>query len=235
MGNRWVVPDIHGCLNTLKSLIENRINLSKSDAIYFLGDYIDRGPDSKGVIDYIMSLQNAGYEIHCLRGNHEDYCLRAWEADKKRFMFRSNIEKDWRKNGASSTLDSFGVKRPRDIDERYINWIKKTEYYIELDDCILVHAGMNFNISNPFEDTSSMMWIRNFKVDPNKVGGKKVIHGHVPVEMSLIDLFVQSEGYNFLALDNGIYYKNKDGFGNLLAYNLDTKEIAIQYNIDLEF
>ena len=164
MGNRWVVPDIHGCLNTLKSLIENRINLSKSDAIYFLGDYIDRGPDSKGVIDYIMSLQNAGYEIHCLRGNHEDYCLRAWEADKKRFMFRSNIEKDWRKNGASSTLDSFGVKRPRDIDEKYINWIKKTEYYIELDDCILVHAGMNFNISNPFEDTSSMMWIRNFKV-----------------------------------------------------------------------
>ena len=235
MGNRWVVPDIHGCLNTLKSLIENRINLSKSDAIYFLGDYIDRGPDSKGVIDYIMSLQNAGYEIHCLRGNHEDYCLRAWEADKKRFMFRNNIEKDWRKNGASSTLDSFGVKRPRDIDEKYINWIKKTEYYIELDDCILVHAGMNFNISNPFEDTSSMMWIRNFKVDPNKVGGKKVIHGHVPVEMSLIDLFVQSEGYNFLALDNGIYYKNKDGFGNLLAYNLDTKEIAIQYNIDLEF
>ena len=235
MGNRWVVPDIHGCLNTLKSLIENRINLSKSDAIYFLGDYIDRGPDSKGVIDYIMSLQNAGYEIHCLRGNHEDYCLRAWEADKKRFMFRSNIENDWRKNGASSTLDSFGVKRPRDIDEKYINWIKKTEYYIELDDCILVHAGMNFNISNPFEDTSSMMWIRNFKVDPNKVGGKKVIHGHVPVEMSLIDLFVQSEGYNFLALDNGIYYKNKDGFGNLLAYNLDTKEIAIQYNIDLEF
>lgn len=235
MGNRWVVPDIHGCLNTLKSLIENRINLSKSDAIYFLGDYIDRGPDSKGVIDYIMSLQNAGYEIHCLRGNHEDYCLRAWEADKKRFMFRSNIEKDWRKNGASSTLDSFGVRRPRDIDEKYINWIKKTEYYIELDDCILVHAGMNFNISNPFEDTSSMMWIRNFKVDPNKVGGKKVIHGHVPVEMSLIDLFVQSEGYNFLALDNGIYYKNKDGFGNLLAYNLDTKEIAIQYNIDLEF
>ena len=212
MGNRWVVPDIHGCLNTLKSLIENRINLSKSDAIYFLGDYIDRGPDSKGVIDYIMSLQNAGYEIHCLRGNHEDYCLRAWEADKKRFMFRSNIEKDWRKNGASSTLDSFGVRRPRDIDEKYINWIKKTEYYIELDDCILVHAGMNFNISNPFEDTSSMMWIRNFKVDPNKVGGKKVIHGHVPVEMSLIDLFVQSEGYNFLALDNGIYYKNKDGF-----------------------
>lgn len=235
MKNRWVVPDIHGCLNTLKSLVENRINLSKDDTIYFLGDYIDRGPDSKGVIDYIMSLQSNGYNVRYLRGNHEEYCVKAWEADKKRRLFRSPIEKDWRKNGAVPTLDSFGVKRPRDIDEKYIEWMKKAEYYIELDDCIMVHAGLNFNIGNPFEDTSSMMWIKNFKVDRDKVGGKKVIHGHVPVELSLINLFIQSEGYDFLALDNGIYYKNKDGFGNLLAYNIDTKEIVIQYNVDLEF
>lgn len=235
MRNRWVVPDIHGCLNTLKSLIESRINLSKDDAIYFLGDYIDRGPDSKGVIDYIMSLQNNGYEVRYLRGNHEDYCIKSWNADQKQFLFRSNIEKDWRKNGAKQTLDSFGVKRPRDIDKKYIDWMKNAEYYIELEDHILVHAGLNFNIPNPFEDFSSMMWIRNFKVDSNKVGGKKVIHGHVPVEMSMINLFAQSEGYNFLAIDNGIYYKNRDGFGNLLAYNLDTKELVIQHNVDLDY
>lgn len=235
MRNRWVIPDIHGCLNTLKSLVENRINLSKTDTIYFLGDYIDRGPDSKGVIDYIISLQTNGYEVRYLRGNHEDYCVKAWEADQKRFLFRSNIEKDWRKNGAQRTLDSFGVKRPRDIDRKYIEWMKNAEYYIELEDHILVHAGLNFNIQNPFDDVSSMMWIRNFKVDSNKVGGKKVIHGHVPVEMSMINLFANSEGYDFLAIDNGIYYKNRDGFGNLLAYNLDTKELVIQHNIDIDF
>lgn len=235
MGNRWVVPDIHGCLNTLKSLIENRINLSKSDVIYFLGDYIDRGPDSKGVIDYIMRLQKDGYNVRYIRGNHEDYCIKAWYADQKRFLFRSNIEKDWRKNGAKPTLDSFGAKRPREIDKKYIEWMENAEYYIELEDHILVHAGLNFNINNPFEDTSSMMWIRNFKVDSNKVGGKKVIHGHVPIEMSMINLFAQSEGYGFLAIDNGIYYKNKDGFGNLLAYNLDTKELVIQHNVDIEY
>ena len=72
MRNRWVIPDIHGYLNTLKSLIENRISLTKEDTLYFLGDYIDRGPNSKGVIDYIMSLQDQDYDIHCLRGNHED-------------------------------------------------------------------------------------------------------------------------------------------------------------------
>ena len=60
MKNRWVIPDVHGNLITLKYLIENRIALSKSDELYFLGDYIDRGPDSKGVIDFIMSLQNSG-------------------------------------------------------------------------------------------------------------------------------------------------------------------------------
>ncbi len=62
MINRWVVPDIHGCLKTLKSLLETRIELTRLDSIYFLGDYIDRGPDSKGVIDYIITLQNNNYK-----------------------------------------------------------------------------------------------------------------------------------------------------------------------------
>ena len=172
MKNRWVIPDIHGCLKTLKYLIENRINLSKDDSLYVLGDYIDRGKDSKGVIDYIISLQDSGYKIHCIRGNHEDYCIKAWEADQKRFLFRSKIEKEWRKNGANRTLQSFDAKRPRDINKFYIDWMKNTEYYIELDNCILVHAGFNFKIENPFEDKYSMLWLRDFKVDKNKTGGK---------------------------------------------------------------
>ena len=152
MKNRWVIPDIHGCLKTLKYLIENRINLSKDDSLYFLGDYIDRGKDSKGVIDYIISLQDSGYKIHCIRGNHEDYCIKAWEADQKRFLFRSKIEKEWRKNGANRTLQSFDAKRPRDINKFYIDWMKNTEYYIELDNCILVHAGFNFKIEKLLND-----------------------------------------------------------------------------------
>jgi serine/threonine protein phosphatase 1 len=78
------------------------------------------------------------------------------------------------------------------------------------------------------------MWTKDFKVDKNKTGGKKVIHGHVPVEMSMIDLF-KNNNYDFLPLDNGIYYKNKDGFGNLLAYNIDTNEVFAQHNIDSEY
>ena len=111
--------------------------------------------------------------------------------------------------------------------------MRKGEFFIELDKYILVHAGLNFNIPNPFEDVNSMMWVRDFKVDIDKTGGKKIIHGHVPVEYSLIENLIRSNNYNFIALDNGVYYKSsRDGFGNLMALNIDTMELLAQPNID---
>ena len=229
----WVIPDIHGCVNTLKQLIENGIQPSKEDKLYFLGDYIDRGPDGKGVIDYIMSLQENGYKIDYLIGNHEYYCMNSFEKDQHRFLFKSNIQKEWERYGAKATLASFGVRHPRDIDPKYIEWMKKGKYFIELDKFILVHAGMNFNIQDPFDDTMSMLWVRDFKVDTNKIGGKKIIHGHVPVEHSLIQLFLDSGGYDFIALDNGVYYRDqKVGFGNLMALELNNMELIAQPNVD---
>ena len=233
MKKRWVIPDIHGCVDTLKQLIENGIQPTKEDSIFFLGDYIDRGPDGKGVIDYIMSFQNEGYDIQYLIGNHEYYCMNAYENDKHRLFTKSSIHKEWERYGAKTTLKSFGVKRPRDIDEKYIEWMRKGKFFIELDDFILVHAGMNFNLDDPFEDTQSMLWVRDFKVNPRKIGGKKIIHGHVPVEYSLIQLFIDSKGYDFIALDNGVYYRDeKVGFGNLMALELNNMELVAQPNVD---
>lgn len=233
MAKTWVIPDIHGCVNTLKQLIENGIQPSKEDNIYFLGDYIDRGPDGKGVIDYIMSMQDSGYKIDYLIGNHEYYCMNSYEKDQHRWLGKSSIQKEWERYGAKTTLASFGVRRPRDIDERYIEWMAKGKYFIELDKYILVHAGMNFNIQDPFDDTMSMLWVRDFKVDTSKIGGKKIIHGHVPVEHSLIQLFLDSTGYDFIALDNGVYYRDqKVGFGNLMALELNEMELIAQPNVD---
>ena len=231
MERKWIIPDIHGCVKTLKYMIEENIQLSKDDSLYFLGDYIDRGPDSKGVLDYIMNLQQNGYVVHYLMGNHEKYCIDAWEQDQHRWFCRSIAEKEWEKHGGFKTLKSFGVKRPRNIDERYINWMKNAEYYIELDNYILVHAGMNFNIINPFDDIMSMIWIRDFKVEKSKIGEKALIHGHVPVDISLISIFLESESYGFIVLDNGVYF-NKSGFGNLTALELNTKKLLVQPNID---
>ena len=233
MKRRWVIPDIHGCVNTLKALVENGIQLTKDDSVYFLGDYIDRGPDGKGVIDYIMSMQSNNYDVHYLIGNHEYYLMNAFEMDKHRLFGKSKIQKEWERYGAKTTLASFGAKRPRQIDETYVEWMRKGEYFIELDKFILVHAGMNFNIDNPFDDTMSMLWARDFKVDTAKIGGKKIIHGHVPVEYSLIQLFIESGSYDFIALDNGVYYRDqKVGFGYLMGLNLDTMELLAQPNID---
>ena len=61
MRKHWVIPDIHGCARTLHALIEDNIKPTKHDELYFLGDYIDRGPDSKGVID--MCVKNENYNF----------------------------------------------------------------------------------------------------------------------------------------------------------------------------
>lgn len=235
MPQRWIIPDIHGCVKTLQFLLENTLKVSKHDQLYFLGDYIDRGPDGKGVIDYLMHLQKEEYDVHFLKGNHEDLCVTAFQADqKKRLIGKHPEQKEWEAVGAKATLDSFGVKHPREIPQLYIDWMNACLPYIELEEYILVHAGLNFKIENPFEDEYSMMWTRKFKVDFSKSHGKKVIHGHIPVEYSFMSLVVENnDSYDFICLDNGVYVTGKPGLGNLMAFNPDTKQLLAQSNMDL--
>jgi serine/threonine protein phosphatase 1 len=217
-------------------LLENILKVTKNDQLYFLGDYIDRGPDGKGVIDYMMHLQKEQFDVHFLKGNHEDMCVKSYEADqKKKFLGGKHLEqKEWEAVGAKATLDSFGVKHPREIPKLYIDWMNQCLPYIELENYILVHAGMNFKIDNPFEDERSMMWTRKFKVDFNKSHGKKIIHGHIPVDHSFMNLVVeQNENYDFIALDNGVFMTDKPGLGNLTAFNPDTGQLLAQSNMDM--
>lgn len=232
--SKWIIPDIHGCAKTVKALLENLLKVTREDELFFLGDYIDRGPNSKNVIDYLMDLREGGYKTHFLKGNHEDYCLQAWEADQKPHLFKPSVQKAWENVGATETLKSFGVKRPKDIPMKYIEWMQQLEYYYELKDYILVHAGMNFKEENPFEDTYSMMWTRNFKVDFGKSNGRRIIHGHIPVDYSFIDLVIRNpKGYDFIALDNGVFCTDKPGLGNLMAFNPDDNTLIAQTNLDM--
>ena len=235
MSRRWIIPDIHGCAKTLKVLLENMLKVTKHDQLYFLGDYIDRGPDSKGVIDYLMWLQKEEYEVHFIKGNHEDMCAKAFEADQKKRLFGKHPEqKEWEAVGAKATLASFGVKHPREIPQKYIDWMNACLPYIELEEYILVHAGMNFNIANPFEDEKSMMWTRRFKVDYDKSHGKKIIHGHIPVDYSFINHVIDNnKDHDFIVLDNGVYVTDQPGLGNLTAFDPDKKEIVAQSNMDM--
>ena len=71
---KYVISDIHGCIRTFEALLK-MLHFSISDELYLLGDYIDRGPDSKSVLDLILSMRNKGYKIAALRGNHEELLL----------------------------------------------------------------------------------------------------------------------------------------------------------------
>lgn len=237
MTKKWVIPDIHGCVRTLETIIEKQIMPNKNDLLVFLGDYIDRGPDSKGVIDIITDLQNNEYNVVALKGNHEDYCVKAHFEDKKKRGFlgirsKTKVQKEWEMHGGVQTLESFNAEWPRDIPEKYIRWMQDLPYYHIVDEFVIVHAGLNFKEEDPFTDTQSMMWIRDFKVDSEKIDNRKVIHGHVPVNLEFIDLSIKSSEYKFIDLDNGIYFDDRAGYGSLIALELNSMEYAQQSLMD---
>lgn len=235
ISKKWVIPDIHGCKKTLCALIVDKIKPNKADMIYFLGDYIDRGPDPKGVIDYLRSLEDAGFNVRFLMGNHEDYLLRSLSKkplSKSLFRKKDTYQEIWSENYWKSTLNSFDVENIYEIPEDYIQWIERLEYYIENKDFILVHAGLNFDIDNPFEDKQSMLWVREYEIIPEKINYRKIIHGHVPINLEFIQMNIESQQFDFIALDNGVYMKNTEEFGNLLALELNTMELLVQPNID---
>ncbi len=80
-GSRYAIGDIHGCFDTFRELVENQIKLTKDDQLFLLGDYVDRGPKSKQVIDYILSLSASGYSVYPLRGNHEQMRINSHSID----------------------------------------------------------------------------------------------------------------------------------------------------------
>lgn len=235
---KWVIPDLHGCVNTLRSMIENKIEPEKNDILYFLGDYIDRGADAKGVLDYIMDLENQGFAIKALRGNHEEYLLLAHQnalQQKRRFIFWKEANKlfdEWVKHGGDYTLRSFNVKRITEIPKKYMDWLSNLEYFYEEEKYIIVHAGMNLERLDPFEDKHAMLWTKAFTPRPEKISNKIIVHGHVPVSLHFIKTTLENPHSNYIALDNGCYMTHKEGMGHLVALELNSKTLAIQKCLD---
>ena len=234
----WVIPDVHGCLLTLQTLVEDLIAIQEDDSLIFLGDVIDRGPASKGVIDYILKLEKDGINITVIRGNHEEYMAKIFREEQSKSGFRkmlglrSGDYKDWILYGGETTLQSFNAFTVTAIPEMYIAWIESLPYYLEWKKFLIVHAGFNFEVDDIFSDTQAMMWIREYKINPAKLGDRKIIHGHVPVTLDFIHQSVISNSFQFIDLDNGVYLTDKPGFGNLLALELNTMELLVQPNLD---
>jgi serine/threonine protein phosphatase 1 len=239
MSKTWVIGDIHGCAKTFRALVEDRISPAKGDEIILLGDYIDRGPDSKGVIDFAMQLPQQGIELKALMGNHEISLLDAYQMEfqlpKPSFWKKPKNEKKlaWYSYGGDTTMKSFGIEDIKQIPSEYIQWLESLDYYYSTRNYVMVHAGLNFREEDPFVDKHAMLWIRDFKVDKARIGNRKVIHGHVPVHMDLILECLNTSGYDFIDLDNGCVYTDRPGMGNLVALELGSMQLVSQRNKDI--
>jgi len=77
-----------------------------------------------------------------------------------------------------------------------------------------------------------MIWIRDFKVDKDKIFNKKVVHGHVPVSLEFIEISLNNPDYKFIDLDNGVYFNDRAGYGNLVALELTEMKYTIQSLMD---
>lgn len=219
--------------------MEEKVLPTKEDTLIFLGDYIDRGPSSKEVIDYLIGLQKDGYKTIFLRGNHEQTLLDAIDSEKtikrggwfskpKNTIFQSWIEKF----GGKETFQSYGIDDIKAFPENHENWLRVTRHYHQTDQYYFVHAGFNFQEPDILSDTDAMLWVREFDYDAQKAGGRKVIHGHVPVTVDFLKECLAKPDLGFIPLDTGCVYKERIGMGYLSAYDFTNHVLYSAKNVD---
>ena len=201
----YAIGDIHGCKDSLVELV-NKIPLKQEDTLVFLGDYIDRGPDSKGVIDFLLNLSKEHEKTVFIKGNHE-------------WMFKEfYIKRDpdswelWEYNGARKTLESYG-----DIDNippEHLKFIETTKIYHIEGKYFFVHGGVKPNVKIEDQREKDMLWIRDeFIYSKAPLKGYVVVFGHTPMEEPLI----QSDK---IGVDTGCVYG-----GKLSCVRLEDKKI----------
>ena len=193
----FTIGDIHGCISKLRELM-GRIEIDpQRDTLVFIGDYIDRGPDTKGVVDFILSLKNRVANMICLLGNHERMFL-DYLAGRDEELFLSN--------GGVSTLLSYGLSpasRGRDVREKiaedHLRFFTSLHSYHETDDFIFVHAGLRPGIPLSRQDPDDMAWIRSDFINSSYDFGKTVVFGHTP----LYEVYMDE---NKIGIDTGAVY-----------------------------
>ncbi len=220
MKRTFAIGDIHGCAATFKYMLFEELKIQPQDEIYCLGDYIDRGIDSKGVVDIILTLRHQGYKIYTLRGNHEQMMMESSRRQEDFYL--------WFRNGGSTTLQSFGIDLYNDIQELYKSFFEQTKYYIETPEYIFAHAGLNFQSENILEDKEAMLWERDYKCPEILPGNRILIHGHTPKPLK----FILKQKSNCINIDGGCVYKENKNYGNLISFDLIEKKYHVVKCID---
>ncbi len=226
---RFAISDIHGCLQSFRALLD-KIGLVQGDQLYLLGDFIDRGPDSKGVIEQVMDLESGGILVFNLTGNHEYAFLRA--------LKEPGFYGTWmRTYGGEATIRSYGS--PWDIPEKHLDWMRSLPLYHQTDGYFLVHAGLDFRVSDPLDDPMGMLYIRDWYANLNRewLGNRILVHGHTPVTKA--EILKQRDGLAALPvlnIDAGCVFAGiRPGLGYLCGLDMDSLELHFVENAEAVF
>lgn len=212
------IGDIHGCAASLDALL-GEIEPTEDDHLLFVGDYIDRGPGSRAVIDRLLELEEA-YECTFLRGNHEALMLDYLDAGA------FNL---WRINGGITTMQSYLSEDGSEvvIPEEHEAFVRNTKLYYETEDFFFVHAGLKAdltieqNIDQFGEEV--FLWERAHLDADSFAWEKPVVCGHTP----------HAEPINrdkLLMIDTGCVYHEQPDMGTLTAVRLPERSfIEVSY------
>lgn len=195
MGRTFAIGDVHGCLTALTALID-AVAPASDDTIVMLGDYIDRGPNSKGVVDFLLRNDHR-VRLNCLRGNHE---VMICQSRHDEVTFRG-----WVNVGGKETLESYRPETESslsldDITERHWRFFEADLLpYYENDTHIFVHANPDPLVPMEEQADYSLYW--EFCTPPRRhLSGKTVVRGHVAQEDG-----IPSAGRHEIAIDTGAY------------------------------
>ncbi len=167
----FAVGDIHGSLKALKTIFKEKL-IKSEDTVVFLGDYIDNGPDSKGVINWLLK-NKTHFNFEFLIGNHEIMMLAAKDDPEKMI--------EWLEFGGKNTLDSYKIgKSPNfknKIDPSHWNFLDSCLPYLEIENLIFVHAGLEKGKDLEEQNKFHLFW-KKYKEPEIYDINKKVICGH---------------------------------------------------------
>jgi serine/threonine protein phosphatase 1 len=208
----WAIGDIHGRLDLLDPLLNYIVAESRKChdqiAIVFLGDYIDRGPDSKTVIERIWSLKrDSDFEVHLIRGNHED--------SMQTFLDDPRVGVGWCKFGGKETLRSFGLDTPlhshrkeawrslsldleHSVTEVHRSFFRSLESFIIIGGYFFTHAGARPGVDLDKQTAHDLMWIRDHFLSDTEPFALVIVHGHSPAD------YIHSDARR-IGIDTGAY------------------------------
>ena len=199
---RFAIGDIHGCSKALRTLIEE-IDPQPEDELIFLGDYIDRGPDSRNVVDQVIELRER-CRVVTLRGNHEIMMMGV--------ALGGLDDTVWLANGGRATVTSYGGCLSR-VPADHLAFFQELLPYYETSDSIFLHAGYDPALELHEQSESAIYWthLPSPLPQPHK-SGKRVVLGHTPQPNGDV-----LDGGHVVCIDTFCF-----GSGYLTAYEIDS-------------